>query len=437
MGKNQIMKICSNGRYADDDFLCWPQMDNEKRPHLPFIPCRPSASHPLKIIWKTPSLSNHVVSEPDVLKGVGLLDCYWIGMLHSAVDTLKTRHKEHEHSMWGRSVTPLVVDLEDTLACIELLPGTFSQVQFTVVHLQRLFLELTAWLDYAFVYYPMMIGTACPSPFVQNVVGTFIKPGPAVQQHLHAGAPLWIVQPSQKLPLIRIDALIEPCHAYEYIPVADGSPPFPPFFTGLSLSEDKYMAYVCIVHRFMGLVNPLEMKIVDSRIQSPLSSTARVHSSVNAPAPATSHGMKGKQPCEFMLADFFPYLTVLHSFTDPKYKPNQKLNDAVSFSEWNKFEELQHHLLPPVISSWGDALRNVDQNSALWSTDSPYMGYVFPDPALFVSMQNEQKTITYLKNWLQYHPAFIFWVSSATLSACPLSTQTWRTFFIFHKFYQK
>jgi len=202
MGKNRIMKICSNGHYADDDFLCWPQMYNKKQPHLPFIPRRPSASHPLEIMWKTPSLNNHVVSEPDVLKGVGLLDCYWIGTLRSAVDTLKACHKEHEHSMQGRSVTPLVVDLEDALTHLELLPGTFSQVQFVLAHLQRFFLKLMAWLDYTFVYYPMMIGTACLSLFVQYIVRTFIKPGPAVQQHLHAGAPLWIVQPSQKLPLI-------------------------------------------------------------------------------------------------------------------------------------------------------------------------------------------------------------------------------------------
>ena len=71
------------------------------------------------------------------------------------------------------------------------------------------------------------------------------------------------------------------------------------------------MAYACFVHRFMGIANPLGMNTVNPRIQTPLSSTAGAHSSTNVPAPATSRELKGKQPCEYKLADFFPYLTVL------------------------------------------------------------------------------------------------------------------------------
>ena len=145
---------------------------------------------------------------PDVLTGVGLLDSLWVGQLRVAIDTLKARHKRYKHSMRGASVTPLVVELEDALARLELLPGTFSQVQFAVAHLQRVFLELTAWLDYAFIYYPMMIGTAPRATSVANVIGTFIKPGPVIQQYLRAGIPLWIVHTAQKLPLTRIDALV-------------------------------------------------------------------------------------------------------------------------------------------------------------------------------------------------------------------------------------
>ena len=29
ISENRVMKIRSDGRYADDDFLCWPQMYNE------------------------------------------------------------------------------------------------------------------------------------------------------------------------------------------------------------------------------------------------------------------------------------------------------------------------------------------------------------------------------------------------------------------------
>ena len=159
----------------------------------------------------------------------------------------------------------------------------------------------------------MMIGTALPATSVVNVVGAFIKPGgPTVQQYLHAGVLLWFVQTSQNLPLIRIDALVKPHYIHEYIPVTDASMPLPPFFTRSSLSEGKHMAYACFIHKFMGIANHLGMNTVNPRIQIPLSSTAKAHSLTNMPAPATSHGLKGKQPCEIKLANFFPYLTVSH-----------------------------------------------------------------------------------------------------------------------------
>ena len=264
-------------------------------------------------MWWTPSLHNYIVSTPDILTGVGFFDSVWIDQLRSAINALKARHKKHECSRQGALVTPLVVELEDALACLELIPGAFSQVQFAVAHLQCVFLELMAWLDYAFIYYPMIIGTALPATSVANVIGAFIKPGgPTVQQYLRASVPLWFVQTSQNLPLIWIDALVKPRYVHEYVPVTDASTPLPPFFTGSSLSEGKHMAYVCFVHRFVGIANPLGMNTVNPCIQTPLSSTAGAHSLTNVPAPATSHGLKGKQPCEFKLADFFPYLTVLH-----------------------------------------------------------------------------------------------------------------------------
>ena len=61
---------------------------------------------------------------------------------------------------------------------------------------------------------------------------------------------------------------------------------------------------------------------------APSSSMARVHSSMNMPVHATSHRMKQKEPCEFKLADFVCYLTVLCSFTDPNLKQNQKRHDV-------------------------------------------------------------------------------------------------------------
>jgi hypothetical protein len=107
-------------------------MYNENRPHLPFNLHRPPASdHPLDV--PTPPLMDGSI----------------------ALSYGKARYKKHESSTRGASVTLLVVELEDALARLEMLPGTFSQVQFAVAHLQRVFLEITA---YGFIYHTSMIG---------------------------------------------------------------------------------------------------------------------------------------------------------------------------------------------------------------------------------------------------------------------------------------
>jgi len=155
--------------------------------------------------------------------------------------------------MAASTYIPLVTELDDTFMCLESLPGSLRQIQFTVAHLQCHFLELTAWLDYAFTYLPIMVGNASSPNFLANIISTFISPGPVAQQLLCAGIPVWITTPFRFLPLIWIDVLVEPCRANRYAVQADVSPPFNTFFVRSSISLDKYKAYdhvrwLCCAH---------------------------------------------------------------------------------------------------------------------------------------------------------------------------------------------
>jgi len=218
MGSNREMRIRRDGRYSDDDFICWPQRYSENYPHHPFIPRCPPPYDPTRIMWHTPSSATFIPSAPGVLGRVGRLDPLVTNTLPAAVDTLKNRHKQYDNRTSGKSCLPLVIELNNILTRLDVLPGTIRQVHFAVVHLQRLFLELTAFLDYAYVYLPIMRGIGPPATATANVVGTFIasESGPLVQQFVRAGIPVWITATSTLLPVIRIDALVEPRRPHQH-----------------------------------------------------------------------------------------------------------------------------------------------------------------------------------------------------------------------------
>ena len=61
-------------------------------------------------------------------------------------------------------------------------------------------------------------------------------------------------------------------------------------------------------------------------------------------------------------------------------------------SGWNKFEDLESPFLPPPIPSWRKALSDfTPQNPPPTMAE----GYVFPEPALFLAVQNKEHQDAY------------------------------------------
>src|ERR1700724_1343565 len=128
MGSDRQVRIRQDGRYSNDDYLCWPQLYSEQHPHYPFISRRPLAhDDPTFIMWLTPGASLFVLSAPDVLTGVGKLDPNLTKQFRQAVDTLKARHRKYESRKAGKSCISLVTELDDTLAHLKSLPGSLRQ----------------------------------------------------------------------------------------------------------------------------------------------------------------------------------------------------------------------------------------------------------------------------------------------------------------------
>jgi hypothetical protein len=82
----------------------------------------------------------------------------------------------------------------------------------------------------------------------------------------------------------------------------------------------------------------------------------------------------------------------------------------------NKFEDLQSPFLSPPIPSW--------QTAPLYFTPQnppPAMaeGYVFPEPALFIEVQNKEHQDACFRSWLKFCTAMIYRVSTYNSTVLP------------------
>jgi hypothetical protein len=102
-----------------------------------------------------------------------------------------------------------------------------------------------------------------------------------------------------------------------------------------------------------------------------------------------------------------------------------------SHQECNKFDDPDSPLLPPAIPSWHRAMTTLKSRAdSLGSSDvNPIdKGYIFPEPALFLSVQNKQRQDVYFTTWLKYRTAMIYRLSSSTFTATPMPNAVWRNF---------
>jgi len=87
--------------------------------------------------------------------------------------------------------------------------------------------------------------------------------------------------------------------------------------------------------------------------------------------------------------------------------------------------------LPPAIHSWRSALGSFNAQDSDFVTDdvTPIdLGYVFPEPGMFLACGSEWRRGTYFMTWLKCRTALIYRVSSDDFGAKPMPNTVWRNF---------
>src|ERR1700733_10311077 len=94
----------------------------------------------------------------------------------------------------------------------------------------------------------------------------------------------------------------------------------------------------------------------------------------------------------------------------------------------NKFEDLESPFLPPPIPSWRKALLDFTPPNP-----PPAMaeGYVFPEPALFIAVQNKERQDAYFRSWLKFCTPMIYRVSTHNSTASASPNSLWRNLLAF------
>ena len=65
---------------------------------------------------------------------------------------------------------------------------------------------------------------------------------------------------------------------------------------------------------------------------------------------------------------------------------------------------------------------------ALSDVNPTDLGYVFPEPAMFLSVQKAERQDTFFRTWLKYRSTMIYRISSSSSTASPMPNAVWRNF---------
>src|SRR4051812_41273755 len=109
-----------------------------------------------------------------------------------------------------------------------------------------------------------------------------------------------------------------------------------------------------------------------------------------------------------------------------------KTKSSVKGTDCNKFEDPIRpvhcsNIYPPPITAWLAALKTVNHNASHVQTrNETDSGYVFPEPASFIVLENPDHHHAYFRAWLKHRPSIIYRLMDQSHSSVrPVSNQVW------------
>jgi hypothetical protein len=160
-------------------------------------------------MWWMPDRSSFNAEDHGVLTGIGKLNASRLSCIKTFTTTLLTRAKRDIFKDKTPLINQLSYTLQDLLHRLERISTNFRTMQLGVRSTQRVFLELTACLDYTEFYSPVINGELPPDsiPKIAKTIGTFTQDLTVCNRFHMAKIPVWLIRPSHTLRSLRIMAV--------------------------------------------------------------------------------------------------------------------------------------------------------------------------------------------------------------------------------------
>jgi hypothetical protein len=136
--------------------------------------------------------------------------------------------------------------MQDSLAQLNALKTTFTEMRIGVTKFQCYYLEIYGCLDYLEIYKPCMDRERPPAESVTNCIGVITNIPHIVQDFCTAGLPVWFLRPSSAWDsTIRCNILevVTPINPANVLCISDHNLPFPAIFNGSSSNPLRHTAF--------------------------------------------------------------------------------------------------------------------------------------------------------------------------------------------------
>jgi len=212
-------------------------------------------------MWRMPDRLDFV-PEDGILAGIGKLHAALFCQLQQLCLAL---HERAINSKFSKELllSQLAITLGNLLHRLEFISTDFRHMQLTVRETQRVFLELTALLDYydhfcsVFLLEESSTPTQTYPPTIAKVMGAFTTDLTVCDRFFRAGIPIWLVRPFTVLSSARVRALAPVQMPGDSTPLSPAIyPSYPTIYCGIGDHLDKYRAIASHVQHYLQYPNP-------------------------------------------------------------------------------------------------------------------------------------------------------------------------------------
>lgn len=201
---NSQMFLQRDNRFANDDYLLWPQRYTDVMCHYACILRNDPGIAPaiITLVLHQPYEPNYfMLNSMGTLHGLGHLCADILNRLQHCFKYLSERQKKYEDNL-DLSKTPLGHQIlsftQQLIKFLVNLPMTTKQLHFIFCQAQCLFLEHMGFICYLTTIKPCMVAGGDTIAEKMDAIGTFHHSITEAQAYFEAGVPVWLILPANR-----------------------------------------------------------------------------------------------------------------------------------------------------------------------------------------------------------------------------------------------